>query len=77
MNANHLGFKVAEAPIVLNPQRRYGRIGTNATVNTAWDTLVVWYRMYFLRYYDRIDYHRRKNMLREFRRGRNAAKGLR
>jgi len=58
VNAHHLGFKIAEAPVVLNSQRRYGRIGLRAIFTTLQDTLAVFYRMYILRYYDRIDYHR-------------------
>jgi len=68
VNAHHLGFKITEAPIVLNPKRRYGRIGTTAIFITLWDTLAVFYRMKILRYYDRIDYYRRKNLAKTFRR---------
>jgi len=68
VNAHHLGYKIAEAPIVLNNQRRYGRIGTSSFFTTFWDTLAVFYRMHISKYYDRIDYHRRKNLAKEFRR---------
>lgn len=68
VNAHHLGFKIAEAPIVLNPQRPFGRIGPGAVWVTTQDTLAVFYRMKILKYYDRIDYHRRKNMGAAFRR---------
>ncbi len=68
VNAHHLGYKIAEAPIVLKPKRRYGRIGIEAAFATLLDTLAVWYRMYILKYYDRIDYYRRKNLGQEFRR---------
>lgn len=68
VNAHHLGYKITEAPIVLNSQRRYGRIGPRAVWTTFLDTLKIWYRMYILKYYDRIDYYRRKNMAKEFRR---------
>jgi len=68
VNANHLGYKIAEAPIVLNTQRRYGRIGARAIFTTLLDTLAIFYRMYILKYYDRIDYYRRKNLAKEFRR---------
>ena len=68
VNAHHLGYKIAEAPIVLNTKRRYGRIGLRAIFTTLWDTLAIFYRMYILRYYDRIDYYRRKGLLREFKR---------
>jgi glycosyltransferase involved in cell wall biosynthesis len=68
VNAHHLGYRIAEAPIVLKPQRRYGRIGSWAVFTTLWDTLAIFYRMYILKYYDRIDYYRRKNLAKEFRR---------
>jgi glycosyltransferase involved in cell wall biosynthesis len=68
VNAHHLGYKITEAPIVLSQQRKYGRIGPAAVLTTFWDTLAVWYRMYILKYYDRIDYYRRKNLAKEFRR---------
>ena len=68
VNAHKLGYKFAEAPIILNNNRNYNRIGVNSVLNMLWDTLAVWYRMNILKYYDRIDYHRRKGMLREFRR---------
>ncbi len=58
VNAHHLGYKIAEAPIVLSPRRRYGRIGLRAVFTTFWDTLAVFYRMYILRYYDRIHNNR-------------------
>lgn len=68
VNAHHLGYKIAEAPIVLINQRPYGRIGPKSIFTTFWDTLAVFYRMYILRYYDRIDYYRRKGLRREFKR---------
>ncbi|MCX5705644.1 MAG: glycosyltransferase [Candidatus Omnitrophica bacterium] len=68
VNAHHLGYKIAEAPIVLNPQRYFGRIGANSVFTMCTDTLAIWYRMYILKYYDRIDYYRRKNLAKEFRR---------
>jgi len=66
-NACHLGYKIAEAPIVLNNQRPYSRIGVRAIYTTLIDTLAIFYRMHILKYYDRIDYYRRKNIGREFR----------
>jgi len=68
VNAHHLGFKLAEAPIILENKRDYGRIGVNSITTTFNDTMAIWYRMYILKYYDRIDYHRRKGLLREFKR---------
>ncbi|MDD5730877.1 MAG: glycosyltransferase [Candidatus Omnitrophica bacterium] len=68
VNAHHLGYKIIEAPIVLKTQRRYGRIGLKAIFITLWDTLAVFYRMNILKYYDRIDYYRSKNVAKKFRR---------
>ena len=75
VNANHLGYRIAEAPIVLNSQRRFGRIGPKSVFVTFWDTLTVFYRMYILKYYDRIGYHRRKNLAKEFGRMRGEMSG--
>ena len=68
VNAFHLGYRIAEAPIVLTPQKKFGSVSPYSIYTTALDTLAVWYRMYILKYYDRIDYHRRKNLAKEFRR---------
>jgi len=63
-NAHRLGFKIAEAPVVLNSKRDFGRIGLQAIYKTSLDTLAVFYRMHILHYYDRIDYYRRKRAKR-------------
>jgi hypothetical protein len=68
VNTHYLGYRITEAPIILKPQRRFGRIGSCAIFTTIWDTLAVFYRMRILKYYDRIDYYRRKNLAKEFRR---------
>lgn len=68
VNIHHLGYKIVEAPVILTNQRLANRIPLKAVVAIAWDTLAIWYRMYIRKYYDRIDYHRRKNMAKEFRR---------
>lgn len=67
-NAYRLGYKITDAPIEYLPASRFGFIKPPAVFTTFWDTLAVWYRMYILKYYDRIDYHRRKNLAKEFRR---------
>jgi glycosyltransferase involved in cell wall biosynthesis len=67
-NAHHLGYKIAEAPIVIKPQKHFPLIGLKSTFKTGLDTLAVFYRMFILRYYDNIHYHRRKNLAKEFRR---------
>ncbi len=57
-NVHHLGYKIAEAPIVLKQVRKYGRLGLKAMFQTGWDTLAIFYRMYILKYYDGIKYDR-------------------
>ena len=59
VNVHQLGYRIAEAPIVLDTQR-YGRIGMDSIWITWRDTMAIWYRAYILRYYDRFDYRRRK-----------------
>jgi glycosyltransferase involved in cell wall biosynthesis len=56
VNANHLGYRVAEAPVVLNFRRprRWGRIGMGDIYLTGIDTLAIFYRLHILRYYDTI-----------------------
>jgi len=53
VNAHHLGYKIAEAPVVLKSQRMLGRIGVRAIYNVWVDTMAIFYRMYVLKYYDR------------------------
>lgn len=57
VNANHLGYRVAEAPVVLNFKRprKWGRIGVNDLYLTGADTLAIFYRLRILRYYDSIE----------------------
>jgi len=54
-NARRLGYKVMEAPISLNFNRetRWGRIRLQDIRNMLTDTLAIFYRMYFLHYYDK------------------------
>ncbi len=54
VNAHRLGYKIVEAPIKLHFQRSFGRIKLIDTWHMFLDTLAVFYRMYILRYYDRI-----------------------
>jgi len=75
VNAHHLGFSIVEAPVALKSQRSCGRIGIHAIFSSLGDTLAIWYRMYILKYYDRINYHRRKNLRKEFRRVRRQMPG--
>jgi len=68
VNAHRLGYKITEGPIILDHKIKYHGIGLRSVLTTAWDTLAVFWRVYFLRYYDHIDYYRRKNMAKEFKR---------
>lgn len=52
--AHHLKYKIAEAPITLHFQRPFNRIKMQHIWHTWWDTAAVFYRMYILRYYDKI-----------------------
>ena len=62
-NAHRLGYRIAEAPIVLEQARSFGgHIGLAEIFTTTIDTLAVFYRMYFLKYYDRIDRNRGKGL---------------
>jgi len=53
-NAHHLGYKIVEAPIVLEYRRlvKWGRIGFSDLWHTGMDTMAIWVRMYILRTYD-------------------------
>lgn len=52
--AHHLKYRIAEAPITLHFQRPFNRIKMRHIWHTWWDTAAVFYRMYILRYYDKI-----------------------
>jgi len=52
VNAHRLGYKIVEAPITLDFQRKFGRIQWRDVRNVAVDTWAIFYRMYLLRYYD-------------------------
>jgi glycosyltransferase involved in cell wall biosynthesis len=68
VNIKHLGYRIAEAPVVLNSRWDHNFIPfIKASFATLIDTCAVFYRMFILNYYDRIDYYRRKNLAKEFR----------
>lgn len=52
-NAHRLGYRIAEAPIVLNFQRvaKWGRIRTKDLYRAGMDTLAIFCRMYFTGHY--------------------------
>ena len=53
MVAHHIGYKISDAPIEINfgREQRIGRIRVIDILNTYWDTLAIFYRMYLRRYY--------------------------
>jgi glycosyltransferase involved in cell wall biosynthesis len=55
-NAHHLGYKILEAPIILNFRSmvRWGTISRKQYYQTANDTLAVFYRLRILKYYDKV-----------------------
>lgn len=50
---HRMGYKITEAPVILNSQNRWGRIGWYDIYVTWWNTMAVWYRMFLLHWYDR------------------------
>ena len=53
-NIDRLGYRIAEAPVVVTREREYPRVGSSDAIQVAWDTLAIWYRMYVRRWYDRV-----------------------
>lgn len=51
--AHHFGYRIAQAPVILETKRYQHRIRLLDILHTFWDTLAVWYRMHVLRWYDR------------------------
>ena len=58
-NAHRLGYSIVEAPVELNYQT-FSRISLKDIWCMFVDTMAIFYRMYFLRYYDRINHHSHK-----------------
>ncbi|MEO6990751.1 MAG: glycosyltransferase [Candidatus Baltobacteraceae bacterium] len=54
-NAHRLGYRIVDGPVTLKFQRPLGRITSQDAVNILMDTLAIFYRMYVLRYYDRLN----------------------
>jgi len=52
--AHEKGFRISEAPIKLNSQGRWGRVGGSVVKQVMHDTLAVFYRLRLLRYYQSI-----------------------
>ena len=54
-NAHRLGYKIVDGPVSIQFRRSMGRIRFSDAMNILIDTLAIFYRMYILRYYDRMD----------------------
>jgi glycosyltransferase involved in cell wall biosynthesis len=52
-NVHHFGYRIVEAPVVVNFTRVCSRLRLPAVWNVFVDTLAIFYRMRILRYYDR------------------------
>ena len=52
--AHHFGYRIIEAPVVVERTGKYSRISTQAMHETGWDTLAVFYRLHVLGYYDEV-----------------------
>jgi glycosyltransferase involved in cell wall biosynthesis len=50
--ADHYGFSISEAPVVVNYRGKFGHIGFGAVFNIWWDTMAVFYRLKIKRYYE-------------------------
>jgi len=59
VNAQHRGYKIVEAPIILNFQRKFGRVGFGDIKPIAIDTAAIFYRLRILKYYDSPDTNER------------------
>jgi glycosyltransferase involved in cell wall biosynthesis len=53
VNANRLGYKIVEAPVIVTREREFPRIGLRDAAGVFRDTLAIFYRTYLRRYYDR------------------------
>jgi glycosyltransferase involved in cell wall biosynthesis len=50
--AHHQGFRIAEAPVVVNYRGKFGHIGLKTIYNIFWDTAAVFYRLRIKHSYD-------------------------
>jgi glycosyltransferase involved in cell wall biosynthesis len=52
--SHYYGYKISEAPVVVDYKGKFGHIGLKTVFNMMWDTLAVFYRLHILKYYDKI-----------------------
>jgi glycosyltransferase involved in cell wall biosynthesis len=53
-NVHRLGYRIAEAPVVVTRERPFPRVGGGDAIQVAQDTVAIWYRMVVRRWYDRV-----------------------
>jgi glycosyltransferase involved in cell wall biosynthesis len=51
--AHHYGYRIAEAPVVVDYKAEFGHIRPIDVFKIFWDTMAIFYRLYLRRYYDR------------------------
>lgn len=49
--AHHAGYRIAEAPVVVEYKTKFGHIGLKDIFYVWWDTMAIWYRLYLRHYY--------------------------
>ncbi len=50
--AHRYGYRIEEAPVIVNYRGKYGHIGLRAVFNIWWDTMAVFYRLKVKKFYD-------------------------
>lgn len=63
VNIRHKGYRIVEAPIILNFQRKFGRVGMRDIMPIAIDTAAIFYRLKIIKYYDEPDGYERTNCI--------------
>jgi hypothetical protein len=53
--AHYFGFRIAEAPVVVEYHPKYHFFPSNVILRTGIDTLKIFYLLYVKKYYDKID----------------------
>ena len=53
VNVHHLGYRIVDAPVQIDFQRKLGRMKCRDLYYTGLDTLAIFYRLRFLKFYDR------------------------
>ncbi|MCX8092985.1 MAG: glycosyltransferase [Candidatus Goldbacteria bacterium] len=52
--AHHYGYRISEAPVVVDYKGKYGHITFMTIFKILWDTLAIFYRLKILKYYDKL-----------------------